>query len=327
MAKSYRCAYCGSKQTYSGSGPRVCSNCGATQKDDDVAAAQATPASHRRWGLVVLIILVVAGVVAWHLLGRSKKATQPQTASTQAHSRIVPVNGPSVRKLPAGSDLSALDLLRSAPANAGSLFDTKFLSITTPRPMKDTEGYLFYVGEVSNHSPDHTAIAPSVQMGVVKGGRVVETSDLNFSDLPPGGHTPAFFQWKGDTRDIDSLQFRWKPVQGYATAGRNHPRLETTITGKKMTPGSVTVNFSYTYRFVTADVQGTVTNRGDATATGIQLYLTLRDAKGRVTGYKEKDLDPIAPGEQQQYDISADQWGDPVASIDVQALAASQPKL
>jgi hypothetical protein len=207
------------------------------------------------------------------------------------------------------------------------MFDTSLLTIATPRPMKDTEGSLYYVGEVVNRSPDRTAVSPSVRMNVVKGGRVRESSDLDLCDLPPGAHSPIFFRWSGDPRDIDRLQFVWKPVQGYAAAEAHHPRLEATITSRKMTPGTVTVNFSYTYHYVSAEVQGTVTNRGDTTAHGIQLYLTLRDPKGRITGFREKDLDPIGPGEQVQYDISADQWDDAVASMDVQALALSEAKL
>ena len=188
--------------------------------------------------------------------------------------------------------------------------------------MNDIEGKLWFVGEVVNRSPDRTAVAPSVQLGIVKNGHVVETRDLSFNDLPPGAHSPVSFTWDGEPRDVQNFTYRWKPALGYLAAAADHPHLETAVTGRKMTPGSVTVNFSYTYRFVTAEVQGTVTNRGDATARGAQLYLTLRDAKGRVSGFKAQSLDPIAPGEQVRFDIEADQWGDPVATVDVEALPA-----
>ena len=326
MAVSYRCAYCGSQQTESGSGPRVCTQCGATQPEKDSSVSHTTT-SVRRWPLVVFVCVLLAGVGAFFARRPRHPERKTDNPAKPLHSRIIVVDAPEIRSVRAGSHLSALDLLRSAPDNAGTLFDTKDLSISTPRPMKDTEGTLYYVGEVINHSRDTTAIAPTAEMALVKNGHTVETSDLNFSDLPPGGHSPAYFSWSGDTRDFDQIVFRWKPVQGYAAASGGHPRLETGITGRKMTPGSVTVNFTYTYHFVSAQVQGTVTNRGEGTGKGIQLYLTLRDAKGNVTGFKEKDLNQLAPGQTVNFDLTADQWGNPVASLDVEALAVTEPLL
>jgi hypothetical protein len=327
MAVSYRCAYCGSQQTWDGSGSRVCTQCGATQPADDTSGAAASASSKKRWPWIVLTCVLLAGVVTFLVRRSAPTVSTADHPATPLHSRIVVINNPEIRTVPADSHLSALDLLRSAPSNTGTLFDTKLLSISTPHPMKDTEGALYYVGEVVNHSRDTTAIAPTAEMALVKNGRTVETSDLNFSDLPPGGHSPAYFSWDGSTSDFDHIVFRWKPVQGYPTASASHPRLETTITGRKMTPGSVTVNFTYTYHYVSADVQGTVTNRGDGTAKGIQLYLTLRDAKGDVTGFKEKDLNQLAPGQSVNFDLDADQWGNPVTSLDVEALAVTEPLL
>jgi len=327
MPVSYRCAYCGSQQTWSGSGPQVCDHCGATQKARDVSGMNgAGPALRRKVGLIMLVLLVAIGL-AMYWLSQSHKSHQQSATAPVLHSRILNVKTPTVREVPPGSDLSAMDLLKSAPANAANLFDTKLLVVSMPRPMKDTEGTLYYVGEVVNRSPDHTAMAPTLQLGIVKNRRVVETSDLSFSDLPPGGHSPAYFSWNGDPHDIDTMEFHWKPVQGYLASSPKHPRLEAVIMARKMTPASVTVNFSYTYHYVSADVEGIVTNRGDAVASGVQLYLTLRDASGHVTGFKEKDLDPVAPGEATHFTISADQWGNPVASMDVQAVAVSPSTL
>jgi hypothetical protein len=327
MAVSYRCAYCGSQQTWDGNGSRVCTQCGATQPEGAASSSAASAPSKKRWPWIVLTCLLLAAVVTF-LVRRSIRPAVSTTdrPATPLHSRIVVINNLEIRTVPADSHLSALDLLRSAPANTGTLFDTKLLSISTPHPMKDTEGALYYVSEVVNRSRDTTAIAPTAEMALVKNGRTVETSDLNFSDLPPG-HSPAYFSWDGSTSDFDHIVFRWKPVQGYSAASASHPRLETTITGKKMTPGSVTVNFTYTYHFVSAAVQGTVINRGDSIGKGIQLYLTLRDAKGNVTGFKEKDLNQFAPGQSVNFDLTADQWGDPVTSLDVEALAVTEPLL
>jgi len=193
--------------------------------------------------------------------------------------------------------------------------------------MNSLEGTLYFVGEVTNHSPDSTAIAPAAELKLMKRGRVIETTDLNFSDLPPGGHTPAFFTWDGEPNDFDHVEIRWKPVQGYPAQAHGHPRLQTTITDRKTQPGTVTINFSRTFHFVTATVKGTVSNQGDATATGVQLYLTLRDSLGRVTGFKEKDLGQLGPGQSIEYEVDADQWGEPVASFSTEALSASEPVL
>ncbi len=330
--ETYRCAYCGSQQTWDGQGTRTCSHCGATQPEAD--AVNNTPAprrSHR--GAYAAFVLLVLAALAYFI---HKSSAVPAGAKHLApivngppamQSRIERVLNPPVRIVPAGSDLSLLDLLRSAPNSTAAMFDTRMLTVSQPRAMNDIDGHLYFVGEVVNHSTDTTAIAPAVGMTLFKGGRRLESTDLEFSDLPPGAHSPAYFTWDGAPRDIDHFEFHWKPVQAYTQGQPHHPRLETTITSKKMTPGSLTVNFGPVFHFVTAEVHGSVTNRGDTLARGIQLYLTLRDAHGRITGFKEQDLQQLAPGQTVEYTIDADQWDDPIASLEAAALPVTEPNL
>ena len=335
MTVSYRCAYCGSMQTWSGTGPRVCQSCGATQPErpGSTFAGSVTTgagASPRRHGVRVALwvlggLFLLGGVL--RVVRKPGQVSSRDLPVAVLQSRILAVNNPAVRTLPAGSDLSAVDLVRSAPANSANLFDTRLLSVATPRPMNDIDDNLWFLGEVTNRSPDHTAIAPSVQLAIVKNGHIVETRDLSFNDLPPRGHAPVAFKWGGEPSEVQHMVYRWKPVTGYRETVSNHAQLEVNVDGRKMIPGSVTVNFAYTYRFVTAQVQGTVTNRGNATARGAKLYLTLYDAKGRVSGFKVQPLNPVAPGEQVRYDMEAEQWGDPVATVDVEALPNSETNL
>ena len=332
--ETYRCAYCGSEQTWDGQGVRTCSHCGATQPEKDSVDDTPVAARSHKPLVLVVIVFVLAGL-GYFLYARSSSAPpatrQPlapivngTSGRSASLSRIEKVLNPIVRVVPAGSDLSLLDLLRSAPNSTAAMFDTRMLTVSQPRAMNDIDGHLIFVGEVVNHSTDTTAIAPTVGMTLYKGGRKLESTDLEFSDLPPGGHSPAFFTWDGSPGDINHYEFHWKPVQAY-TPGQPHPRLETTITSKTMTPGTLQVNFGPVFHYVSAEVHGTVTNRGDALAKGIQLYLTLHDARGRITGFKEQDLQQLAPGQTIAYTISADQWDDPIASLDAAALPVSEP--
>ncbi len=328
MATTYKCAYCGSQQTYDGSGARVCQHCGATQPEKNSSGSLTTPAvpKARTWPWVVIAVLLtglVGAVLLGHHINSTSGGTRADGPAPIVKTRLVVVNSPQVRVVDAGSDLSVLDLLRSSPANQATLFPTQNLTPTQLRPMKDIDGKLYYVGEVTNRSATEVAIAPTLEVSVLKGTKTIESTELNFSDLPPGASSPAFFSWDGNTTDFNHIVFRWKPVQGYPAAEPRHPRLTTTITDKKLTPGTVEINFTYTYHYTNAEVKGTVTNRGDATAKGMQLYLTLHDAQGRVTGFKEKDMASMAPGETVSYDIDADQWDAPIASIDVTAFAAT----
>ncbi len=330
--ETYRCAYCGSQQTWDGQGVRTCSHCGAAQPEQPVADdAPAPKSSHKLLFLVAGLLL--AGI-AYLVYAHSSSPAQVQHLAPivngpppASQSRIERVLNPVVRVVPAGSDLSLLDLLRSAPNSTAAMFDTRLLTVSQPRAMNDIDGHLFFVGEVVNHSPDTTAIAPVVGLTLYKGSRKLESTDLEFSDLPPGGHSPAYFTWAGSPGDLNHFEFHWKPVQAYAQGQPHHPRLETTITTRKLTPSSLTVNFGPVFHYVVAEVHGTVTNRGDALAQGIQLYLTLRDARGRITGFKEQDLQQLGPGQTVEYTIEADQWDDPVASLEASALAVTQPDL
>ena len=332
MPNPYKCAYCGSQQTWDGSGSPVCTHCGATQPEKP--AAPALPVRRKfRWWLFFLGLLIV-GAPAWYFFLRTPKHQQPAPivdgasgSPANGTTRLVAVRNPAIRILPAGTDYSLLDILRSAPGSSAPMFDTSLLTITQPRAMKDVDDHLYFVGEVTNHSPNMTALAPAVGMTIFKNGRKLETTDLEFSDLPPGAHAPAWFTWDGAYNDIDHYQFKWKPVQARPSAQPHQARLVTTLDSKTLTPTNVEVNFSYTFRYVTADCHGTVTNRGDATAKGIQLYLILHDAQGRVTGFKEKDLNQLAPGQSVDWQLAADQWSNPIATVEAEALPVTDPNL
>ena len=332
--ESYRCAYCGSKQTWDGQGVRTCSHCGATQPEKDAVDETPAPARSHKGLIATGDSGPACGPGLLYLLRSPTPLLSPGmqrlapivNGPAVSQSRIVKVLNPAIRVVPAGSDLSLLDLLRSAPNSTAAMFDTRMLTVSQPRAMNDIDGHLYFVGEVVNHSTDTTAIAPTVGMMLYKGGHRLESTDLEFSDLPPGAHSPAFFTWDGNPGDINHFEFRWKPVQAY-TPGQPHPRLETTITSKTLTPGTLQVNFGPVFHYVSAEVHGTVTNRGDALAKGIQLYLTLHDARGRITGFKEQDLQQLAPGQTVSYTITADQWDDPIASLDAAALPVTEPNL
>lgn len=327
---TYRCAYCGSQQIASGTGPCVCSQCGGTQEERN-APLQPAQSRHKTILPVVIIgILLIAGVayLVFHSSRNARRTTSNAAHDGTTQSRIVVIKNPQVRMLAEGTDYNAADILRTSASAQSPLFDTSLLKLVTPRRLADIEGGIHYVGEVINTSPDKTALAPATNMRMLRNGKTVESTSMSFDDLPPGGHMPAYFEYSGDDNHFDHIVFQWKPTAMPQTNQRE-PKLVADITSKKSSQSSSTINFTYTFHFTTVNVSGMVTNQGTATADGYRVFLILRDTQKRITGYTMKDFDsPLAPGAVAHFeDISADQWDKPVAAIEVVALTVTKSSL
>ncbi len=337
----FKCAYCGSNQIWTGAGTPVCANCGASQPARD-ALPPAPTVRRRRIGIIVFAVVAGIAVTAGvYVLLHKKPAAIVQNSpaipalkgaamppSPVSESRIVRVDNPKIRHIPKGAEFTADDLLKSANRPPSPPFDTHLLTVKTPRRMEDEEQNQVYLGEVTNSSPDRVAIAPVAMLKIKKNGEVVDSAEHDFPDLAPGAHVPVFFRYDADPRTFDTIELTWKPTQSYAVADGQHPQLTVTIASHPVARGSTQVNFTREYRYNYAKVTGMVDNQGQAPAKNVRLFVTLRDAKGDITGYERHDVtDIIAPGGTYQFEVNVTQWGDPIASVEAVALPTSPPGL
>jgi hypothetical protein len=337
----FRCVYCGSNEVWNKPGTPVCSHCGASQPIKKTAApAPVAGSSRKAWVAAALVLLLAAG--GWFAYGSYHRhqlanAPVPQTAAEAAApkdvtgSRIVRVDNPHVRTVAKDVEYTFDDLM-TIPENAPPApdFDTKLLTIKTPRRMTSEQLDTVYLGELTNTSPDQVAIAPVVTLSLIRGGRKIDSADHSFPDLAPGAHVPVFFHFEGDPTAFDTMNFNWKPAKAYAAAAPNHPQLVTVVKTQKLEssdslhPGRGHDRFSYMFMRVHA----AVTNRGNKEAQNVQVFVLLRDANGLLTGYHRSNLGQrVAPGATVEFDSAAAIWGAPAASVEAVALPTSPPSL
>jgi hypothetical protein len=337
----FKCAYCGSNQTWTGAGTPVCANCGASQPARDPSAPAPT-VMRRRIGIIVFTLIAgIAVTVGVYVLLHKKPAavvqTKPATPvltgattppSTVSESRIVRVDNPKIRQIPKGAEFTADDLLKSANRPPSPPFDTHLLVVKTPRRMQDEEENQIYLGEVTNSSPNEVAIAPVAMLTIKKNGEVVDSAEHDFPDLAPGAPVPVFFRYDADPRSFDTIEITWKPTKFYTFADGQHAQLTATIASHPVARGSTQVNFTREYRYNYAKVTGTVDNQGQAPAKNIRLFVIARDARGQITGYERHDVgDTIAPGGSAKFEVNVTQWGNPIASVEAVASPTSPPGL
>jgi hypothetical protein len=334
----FKCAYCGSEQTWTGAGTPVCSRCGASQP----VAGQPTAAMPAKRGMarrvvLILIALALVGTAVFFYIHKQPKPPVKSVAAVASKaepppavgiSRIVRVENPPIRIVPKEAEFTAQDLLDSVNRPPPPAFDSKLLVIKTPRRMSDEEHNTVFLGEVNNTSPDQVAVAPVAILTLTKGGQEVDSAEHDFPDLPPGAHVPVFFHYDGEPKAFDEMHFVWKPTQAYAVADHNHAQLVATITSHEAQRGSTEVNFTQIFRYTYIHVLGSITNQGHAPAKNIRLFIVLRDAKGDITGYERQDVGgPIAPGGKSDFEVSPVQWGAPVATVEAVAMPISPPAL
>ena len=337
----FKCAYCGSEQTWTGAGTPVCANCGASQPAKG-AAVPVPPAKRGRNGIVVFAVVLGVAIAAGAFFYLHKKPaavvqTKPAipaltgaatSAAPVSASRIVRVDNPKIRQIPKGAEFTADDLLKSANRPPSPPFDTRLLVVKTPRRMQDEEENQIYLGEVTNGSPNEVAIAPVAMLTIKKHGEVIDSAEHDFPDLAPGAHVPVFFRYDADPRSFDTIEIAWKPTKFYTVADGQHPQLTATVASHPLARGSTEVNFTREYRYVYAKVTGTIDNQGQAPAKNIRLFVIARDAKGQITGYERQDVgEAIAPGGSSKFEVNVTQWGDPIASVEAVALPTSPPGL
>jgi hypothetical protein len=342
--QSYRCAYCGSMQTWDGIGTPVCSQCGATQKDMQKTTASVPISRQSRIVIIVAaVVLVVVGATLFFVLRQPAKPAAPapiidgtktssankgNADSTPTSSRIIRVDNPHIRVIPANVPIKLEDLLakpEGAPADPD--FDTHAFVIQTPRRMRDERLMTVFLGELTNTSPNMVAVAPELTLTLFRGGKMVDTAKHFYPDITPGAHVPLFFRYSDATKAFDHMQFVWKTPKRYTAGSSSHPNLTTSIQSKKLMsvddlPGT------HIFKYLFQRVECTVTNTGDRDAENVKVYLVLRDAHGQITGYDREDItDKIPPGGSNELELSAPIWADAMSTLEVVAFPTTPPSL
>jgi hypothetical protein len=334
-AQTYRCAYCGSTQTWNGDGAAVCAQCGATQP-----AKTTQPATHSGSSIKV-IVLVIAGLavlaVISYLTMRPSRRSAPHPAmivdgrsKTQAPvpaSRIVHVDNPHIRLIPKGVEFKPEDLFEVPEgAPSATLFDTSLLVVKTPRRMRDENGGTVFLGEVTNTSPNIVAANPTVTLVLTRGGKTVDKATRSFADLLPGVHVPLFFSYDGVTKAFDGITFLWKPTPSYVLDDAKHSRLSSSVQTRKLMssddlPGRHIVKYAF------ERISGTVVNEGNREIANVSVYVLLRDANGQLTGMDHTDCPNLSAGESRSIELDPVIMGLPVGSLEIVALPVSPPTL
>ena len=353
-AAKWVCQSCGTRQLSTGTGPRTCRGCGAVQTDLPHASSVAQPArpagatavfrrarlSGKGRGIAISAcgILVLAALLAFWLSSR-KAARQVAPivdgagtggggvtdVAAVGDTRIVTVTNPHIRVIPKGVDFEPEDLLRTTNTPPPASFDTKQFRIVPPRRMEDEDGETVFLGEVVNSSNTQTAISPTLSLTLSRGGHVIQKGDHVFPDMPAGAHLPLFFSFLEGPPAFDDMRFDWKPAQGYTVGNPGFPQL--TVLVKSHNDAVIAGSSSAHPQYHRLHVTGDVTNRGAIPAKNVSLFILLRDAEGRLTGYSRNKIDQvIAPGDSVTFDGGAPQWGAPYAHVDVMVMPASPPQ-
>jgi len=133
--------------------------------------------------------------------------------------------------------------------------------------------------------------------------------------LYPGERFPVLLEPHRSGR-ITATRAEWKPMRRAALPGPRAP-LEVRVTDTRADTSSVLVNFSRRYSYKYVEVSGTVGNPTQAIVRKVRLWVSLRDASGKLAGFTLLDnLPAIAPGESVPFQAKVDQFGRDFARVE-----------
>ena len=338
-SQTYHCAYCGSLQQCDGTGTAVCARCGATQPSKTASNAS-TPRKIRTVVVpLILCVLVIFGTALYFVIRKPRTTvatpapivdgrSSSKTTSAVAGSRMIRVENPHIRVIPAGVDFKPEDVL-DTPEGTSSLspFDTRLLNVVTPRRLLDEVGKPVFLGEVTNTSPNMVAVSPTVTLILKRGGKTIDKATRSFADLVPGAHVPVFFRYDGTTKAFDGMEFQWAPIKSYSLGDPKHARLTATVESQKRMTADEAIGHHSPYKYLCVQVHGKIVNEGSRQANKVSVYIVLRDEKGRLTGFDHDDTILMAPGESRSIRLTPTILGEPPTSVEIVALPIEAPVL
>ncbi|MBT2322954.1 TFIIB-type zinc ribbon-containing protein [Variovorax paradoxus] len=208
--------------------------------------------------------------------------------------------------------LGSEDLL----ADEAERFDLAQIELLALVPARNVTQRPVYLAEVVNRSSEAIALAPSAVISRYDGSKLDGTTAVaGPAYLYPGERFPVLLEPR-ETDRISSTRVEWKPMRRAALPGPRAP-LQVRIDDTRAATSSVLVNFSRRYSYKYVEVSGTVANPGQAIVRKPRLWVSLRDADGKLAGFTLLDnLPAIAPGESVPFQAKVDQFGRDFASVD-----------
>lgn len=207
--------------------------------------------------------------------------------------------------------LSTEDLL----AEDSERFDPAQLELLPLMEGRDETQQPVYLTELVNRSRDMIAVSPGAVISHFDGNQQGATTPLSgLAYLYPGERYPLVLDPRRADR-ITQTRIEWKPMRRAALPGPRVP-LEVHVTGTRAATSSVLVNFSQRFTYKYAEVSGSIKNPGATLVRKPQLWMSLRDREGRLTGYQMvENLPAIAPGESVPFQAKVKQYGRDFASV------------
>ena len=207
--------------------------------------------------------------------------------------------------------MSSEDLL----ADASELFDPAQLELLPLVPGVNTIRQRTYLSEVVNRSKDMIAITPAAVISMFDGSSAEGTTGFQRAYLYPGERIPVQIDPSKADR-ITQTRIEWKLMRKAALPGPRPP-LEPKVESTRATTGGVLVNFRERFIYKAVEVRGSVKNPGTAMVRNVRLWVSLRDDKGQLTGFKRVDnLPPTAPGESVPFETRIEQQGRDFTSVE-----------
>jgi hypothetical protein len=223
---------------------------------------------------------------------------------------------------------SDLELLPPLPTSTEDLlaseaerFDPEQLELLPVVMLRDSTQRPLYVTELVNRSREAIAVAPALRMTPLDQGQPGRPQVVNGPALLyPGERLPIRLQAEG-LAQVSGWRTEWKPMRRAALPGSRLP-VEVAVGPIEALWGRAVVNFTQEFRFRYVRVQGTVHNPGPGVVRKLGLWVTLRDAQGRLTGFdRVGSLPALAPGESAPWSASIHQWGREAVKVDTLAQA------
>lgn len=245
--------------------------------------------------------------IDYHLAGNAQQG-RTRVLST---ARVVRTAAAPERFHPA-LRLGSEDLL----ADESERFDAAQIELLPLVAARDITQRPVYFTEVVNRSTEAIAMSPGAVVSRFDGSRLEGTTAVSGpAYLYPGERFPVLLEPHRSGR-ITATRAEWKPMRRAALPGPRAP-LEVRVTDTRADTSSVLVNFSRRYSYKYVEVSGTVGNPTQAIVRKVRLWVSLRDASGKLAGFTLLDnLPAIAPGESVPFQAKVDQFGRDFARVE-----------
>ncbi len=209
--------------------------------------------------------------------------------------------------------LGSEDLL----ADESERFDAAQIELLPLVAARDITQRPVYFTEVVNRSTDAIAMSPGAVVSRFDGSRLDGTTAVSGpAYLYPGERLPVLLEPRGGSGRITATRAEWKPMRRAALPGPRVP-LQVRVTDTRADTSSVLVNFSRRYSYKYVNVSGMVHNPTQAIVRKVRLWVSLRDAGGKLAGFTLLDnLPAIAPGESVPFQAKVDQFGRDFARVE-----------